>query len=63
MNSDLVLGALLRRSMRVRLEPISEDVALDPIDFATLRALSGRAPVEPSLPEVFKAPEPLRRAA
>jgi hypothetical protein len=63
MNSDLLLGALLRHSMRVRLDPLPEEAPLDPIDVAALRALSGRAPVEPPRPGTLEVPEPLRRAA
>ena len=56
----IMASVLLRNSMRVRLDPLPDEVPLEPIDFAALRRLSGR-------PEPEAAPgyieEPLRRAA
>jgi hypothetical protein len=63
MYSDLLLGLLVRHSMRVRLASLAEEVPLDPIDFAALRGRSGRAPVEAPLPVALEVSEPLRRAA
>ena len=63
MNFDLLLGALVRHSMRVRPDTPVEEVALDPIDYAALRALSGRAPAQAPRPGYIEALVPLRRAA
>ena len=63
---DVLLGALLGSFLRVRPESIPEEVPLAPIDFATLRTLSGRAPVEaPEAPRpgYIETLVPLRRAA
>ncbi|EYD78012.1 hypothetical protein Rumeso_00349 [Rubellimicrobium mesophilum DSM 19309] len=63
MYSDPVLGALLRHSMRLRLDPPPEEVPLPPIDVAALRELSGRAPAEAPRPGYIETLVPLRRAA
>jgi hypothetical protein len=63
MSFDLVLGALLRQSLRIRPDSPAEEVPLAPIDHAALRELSVRAPVEAPRPGSIETPVPLRRAA
>jgi len=59
MNFDLILGFLVRKSLRARLDPLPEEVPLAPIDHAALR----HAPAEVPRPAVIEAPEPLPLAA
>jgi hypothetical protein len=62
MNLHLIMAApLLRQSMQARLEPLPEEVPLDPIDVAALRRLSSRPEPKPAARD--EGEEPLRRAA
>ena len=64
MHFHLILASLLLSARRSSpAAPLPEEVPLAPIDFAALRDLSGRAPVEAPQPGYIETLIPLRRAA